>query len=827
VKPHAFAFLLAWICLPLSGQEPAKFTPLERLQPHHLEATRQARLQLARDRRPLPNLGVYEDFRAVIHVHAEDSDHTKGTRQEVLEAAKKTGVRVVMFTDHGGPHPETWRGIREGILFMAGEENSSAGLLRFPEFNPEGRPVQAGERQLRFLSHPEDRLDVLTEEFHGMEISNRHTDAKLDKSLQIRLMTAMLNPELWSNLVRAFQEYPDEFFGAGVDYRPEIFAKWDRELQAKKFTGIGANDAHQNQIINGVTFDPYEVSFRNLTTHILARELTEEAVVEALREGRAYVAHDWLCDPTGFAFHAANNLGVYTMGDPAPFLGTTRLHAYTPAPARLKLFHNGALIETAHGTNLTFRATETGAYRLEAWLNIAGEERPWIYANPVFLRAPAATDLTLPSSDLAPEVEVRKNISYRKEAGPDAAKQQLDIYIPRGKTGAPALVFLHGGSWKFGDRSQYPALGNRFAREGIVTVVPSYRLAPQHPHPAQIEDAAAAFAWVVENIAEHGGDPGQIWLAGHSAGGHLAVLLALDGNYLEAHQLTADKIRGVVSLSGVYDLTRGESPTSVFGSDPQTRKKASPQFHVKARTPPFLIAYCQWDYLSLPAQARAFHSALQEAGASSELLYIPERNHISIVAHLPKENDPAAEAILDFLKQRRGTDTNSETARAEEPTKPKFGIYLPKLDVYSATPDVRARVIDYLRTTDPSEIPLADHPVLTEAGLESYDWDNHTLHLRPGHNLWLTVRPPGTGGVPFVVVVENEPIYVGAFWTIFSSVPASAPVILWDDERKSNTLSIQPGFPAAIPDRKHDPRAHQKLKRVLEDLGIIRMADPK
>src|SRR5439155_11846258 len=120
-----------------AGTTVTNLTVQQRLESQHLQAVHETRLRFARERTSLPNLGPYEDFRAVMHVHAEDSDHTKGTRQQVLEAAKKTGVRVVMFTDHGGAKPETWHGMREGVLFVAGEENGGAGLLRFPNFGPD------------------------------------------------------------------------------------------------------------------------------------------------------------------------------------------------------------------------------------------------------------------------------------------------------------------------------------------------------------------------------------------------------------------------------------------------------------------------------------------------------------------------------------------------------------------------------------------------------------------------------------------------------------------------------------------------------------------
>ena len=482
-----------------------------------------------------------------------------------------------------------------------------------------------------------------------MEISNRHTDAKLDKDLHNYLLAAAMNPGQWQKLADGFKAYPDEIFGASTDYHAEIFAKWDQELGKRPFTGIGANDAHQNQIFQGTTFDPYEVSFRNLCTHILARELTEPEVRQALRDGHVYVSHDWLCDPTGFAFGAVNNLGVFPLGDTAVMTGNTRLVGLTPLPAKLKLIHNGGVVQEATGTNLTFVAKDPGPYRLEAWLTVDGEDRPWIYSNPVFLRAPSLSDLRLPSRELSPNVEAKSDLDYTEGQPEDANKHKLDLYLPKDKKLSPVFLFIHGGAWRSGDRAQYLPLGNRFAKEGILTVVPSYRLAPKNPHPAQIEDVAAAFAWTVGHVAAYGGDTNRIYVGGHSAGGHLAALLTLDPKYLKVHQLSAKNIRGTIALSGVYDLAVGESQASVFGTDKQNRRAASPLFHIQSQAPPFLISYCQWDYPTLPAQARLFHAALRKAGVAAQLVFVPREGHISEMISITRDDDPTAQAILQFV----------------------------------------------------------------------------------------------------------------------------------------------------------------------------------
>jgi acetyl esterase/lipase len=623
----------------------------QRLERQHLQAAHESRLRFAQERRLPPTNGLYEDFRAVIHAPAEDADPTNGTRQELLAAARKTDIRVILTADHGGPKPDAWRGFHEGVLFIAGSETGD-GTLWFPEFGPDGKPMPEGG--LRFLSRVEEGSTAPTNGVAGIAICARHSGAIQDKAFEEYLAAAGADTNRRQSLVEDFRSFPDEFYAAGTDDRRERFARWDQETEKKPFTGIAANDGQQSGSLRRLTSDPYEVSFRNLTTHILARELTEPLIREALTNGHVYVAHDWLCDPTGFMFGAVNNLGVFTMGDPALMFGKTRLMAILPLPAKLRLIHKGTVISETVGTNLTFEAKEAGPYRVEAWLTVDGEDRPWIYSNPVYLVTPDLGDLSLPSMKVSPEVEVSKDIAYCEGSEEDAAKHKLDIYVPKGKTNAPVLFFIHGGAWKTGDRSQYVPLGNRYAREGLVTVLPSYRLAPKHPHPAQIEDVAAAFAWTVRHIAEHGGDTNRIYAAGHSAGGHLVALLSLDGDYLAKYQLSPKALRGVLAWSGVYNLATGESQESVFGKDPQVRRAASPLYHVKAGAPAFLVTYCQWDYFSLPGQAREFHHALQQAGVDAELVYVPHESHISEMLSVARAKDPTVASALRFMQQTPG-----------------------------------------------------------------------------------------------------------------------------------------------------------------------------
>ena len=446
-------------------------------------------------------------------------------------------------------------------------------------------------------------------------------------------------------LRRQLKDFPDEAFGAATDAQPELLASWDRETASHAVTAIASSDAGADGPV------PLAVAFRNTSTHILARELSENAIRASLAQGHAYVAHDWLCDPTGFTFATGNYLGVFDMGDTVgtgPVAGPTRLEAYVPVPARLKLIHNGAVVAEVVDSKISYIAKEQGAYRLEAWLPAGGEDRPWIFSNPIYLRGTAS--LSLPSTEIPSSVELVSDIAYTSGAPADEAKHKLDLYLPKERTNFPVMMFVHGGSWRSGDRSLYRALGIHFARAGIAVAIPSYRLMPQNPHPAQIEDVAAAFAWTYRNIPRYGGDLKRVYVAGHSAGGHLVALLALDPVYLGKYAIPARAIRGVVALSGVYDVRN--TPEFVFAGD---RKQASPltfaaSLNTQPNAPPFLIAYCQWDYAGLPKQARDFAAALKKSFVEVRLIYVPGETHVSEIISAVKDDSSVARALLSFIK---------------------------------------------------------------------------------------------------------------------------------------------------------------------------------
>ncbi|MGH6892508.1 MAG: alpha/beta hydrolase [Dongiaceae bacterium] len=149
------------------------------------------------------------------------------------------------------------------------------------------------------------------------------------------------------------------------------------------------------------------------------------------------------------------------------------------------------------------------------------------------------------------------------------ARQRLDIYRPADARKAPVILFWYGGSWQHGAKDYYAFVGAALARQGFVAILPDYRLAPDHPFPTFVEDAASAVGWAHDHADELGGDPRRIYLSGHSAGGHSALMLALDPRYLRAVGMAPRDLAGVVSLAGPTGLEhlRGEGLKGVFPLD--------------------------------------------------------------------------------------------------------------------------------------------------------------------------------------------------------------------------------------------------------------------
>ena len=225
-------------------------------------------------------------------------------------------------------------------------------------------------------------------------------------------------------------------------------------------------------------------------------------------------------------------------------------------------------------------------------------------------------------------------------------------------------MLVHGGAWVCGDKTFFghgDALGKCFAELGIGVVIPNYRLVPDASHADQARDVARALAWTVSNIARFGGSVDRIFLGGHSAGGHLATLVATDESYMKAEGIKPSQIKGVVGVSGVYNFPELNlsganfelklNPLALFGGSDKERREASPLAHVRAGLPPFLLIYAEKDLPLLPQMARDFAKALKDSRCDVETMQVAERDHESVMFDAKTAADPVAQALRKFITE--------------------------------------------------------------------------------------------------------------------------------------------------------------------------------
>ncbi|NOX54524.1 MAG: histidinol phosphatase [Planctomycetes bacterium] len=394
---------------------------------------------MQRNRQPVRLKSSLKDYRCVIHVHSFLSHDSRGTVDEIVQAARAAGVRVVMFTEH--PDSETdffvdgHRGWRNGVLLIPGAETS--GLLIFPKASVR-RSLSAGPQKLAdavratggltFLSHVEKRMDWELKGLTGTEIYNTHADFKDE----VGLIKALTNPlTLLLQIAPVAERYPQGVFAALQDYPADYLRKWDKLCAKSPHTGIAANDAHHNQglratylgdgrvrladalgesigeldvakipllaplvrgkppgdVVMAIDLDPYLYSFRHVSTHLLMPELSEAAVREALRKGRAYVAFDWMADPTGFLFQARGRGRTWPMGSEVRGIDGLILQAAAPLAGQFRFLCNGQEISRQTGRSAKLLVPKPGVYRVEVWLQLGSQRRIWILSNPIYCRA--------------------------------------------------------------------------------------------------------------------------------------------------------------------------------------------------------------------------------------------------------------------------------------------------------------------------------------------------------------------------------------------------------------------------------------------------------
>jgi acetyl esterase/lipase len=257
------------------------------------------------------------------------------------------------------------------------------------------------------------------------------------------------------------------------------------------------------------------------------------------------------------------------------------------------------------------------------------------------------------------------DVAYYHGAGFDPDKHRLDLYLPPGTDPHPVLLFVHGGYWVTGGRREdfgiYARLGRRLAAHGVLTAVISYRLSPAVQYPEHERDVARAIAFVSKHARQFGGDPKRLFVAGHSAGGHLAVLAGTDPRWLREQGLRPRDLAGVIGISGVYDVEdlandatdRDSHVLPVFGKDAAVWHDASPQAQLPkdaSLLPPMLIATGDADVPKLRNEARRFAETLRAMHAQVVEREIADRDHRSVIVRFAEDDDPLGEDVLAFMQ---------------------------------------------------------------------------------------------------------------------------------------------------------------------------------
>ena len=264
--------------------------------------------------------------------------------------------------------------------------------------------------------------------------------------------------------------------------------------------------------------------------------------------------------------------------------------------------------------------------------------------------------LLVASAAFAAEPWVYRNLAYTK---PKNERQTLDVYAPTQGKDHPVVVWVHGGGWQAGDKTDVQNKPRAFADKGFVFVSVNYRLLPKVTIRQMAGDVARAVRWTHDHARDWGGDPDTMIVMGHSAGAQLAALVCTDDRYLKAEKLSLSVIKGCVPVDGdTYDVPmqirtvekrRAERYRMKFG-DAASQKDLSPVMHVAKGKgiPPFLILHVA-DHPETKAQSQRLARALQEAGVAARAYPAEGKNHTTINADLGLPDDKPTGELFEFL----------------------------------------------------------------------------------------------------------------------------------------------------------------------------------
>ena len=222
---------------------------------------------------------------------------------------------------------------------------------------------------------------------------------------------------------------------------------------------------------------------------------------------------------------------------------------------------------------------------------------------------------------------VARDIAYG-----DDPRQRLDLYAPSAPGLYPTLVFFYGGGWDSGSRDQYGWAAQALAAKGFVVALPDYRVVPQVVFPAFIEDAGAATVKAAQVAGAYGGEPERLGVLGHSAGAHLALMIALDRRYMAAVGQPG-LIKAAAGLAGPYDFLPFDVAASknAFGRAPDPTL-TQPVTFVRADAPPIWLGHGTADTVVHDEDTIILDERMRAVGGRSEARLYPGLDHADLIA---------------------------------------------------------------------------------------------------------------------------------------------------------------------------------------------------
>ncbi len=233
----------------------------------------------------------------------------------------------------------------------------------------------------------------------------------------------------------------------------------------------------------------------------------------------------------------------------------------------------------------------------------------------------------------------------------DWPRERLDIY-PATTPGAKTLVFVHGGYWQMLDKALFHFLAGSFRAKGITTVFLTYPLAPAFSMNQMVSSCRKAVQWLAHHVSDYGGDPDHLYVAGHSAGGHLAAMLVATDWILFHPGIPANVLKGACFVSGLFDLEPIQRSylNAVLGMDEEMAVRNSPVKLEPLAACPMIIAVGEKETTAFHEQSRWLYEAWKEKGRETQYLTVPGMNHFSVVEAIGEPSSRLHEALCKFMQ---------------------------------------------------------------------------------------------------------------------------------------------------------------------------------